>query len=217
MHHLTVKNIYPCAGQPRLTATDQVRIDADFVPAEPYDVRMRLPDLLNRATNWQAAADSMPLKSSNWPILSDTRRIQVAADLFYEFVTIHPFRGGNGRVGRAFLNLLLYEMEILQPPEQIFSAMARRRGVYMDVLRRADAGDFEPLHGFVIRSVLEVRFELLLESLLEVEGVRRMLSRDLYQFLILDKRNYLGDASYQKRLARLWPRLRKIVDQLASR
>jgi len=143
LHHLTIKGIYPCAGNFRDTATDRVEIDASFTPAEPYEIRIQLPDLLTRARNWQVAGDTNDLG----------RNITLATDLFYDLIVLHPFRGGNGRVSRAFLHLLLYDMNVLQPPEQIFSYMARRRFDYFQVLRRADSGDRNPFYSYVRRGV----------------------------------------------------------------
>jgi fido (protein-threonine AMPylation protein) len=65
----------------------------------------------------------------------------VMASLFHhEFVAIHPFDDGNGRMTRLFTNLVL--MRYGYPPIVV---KQQDRNNYYAVLRRADAGEYEPI------------------------------------------------------------------------
>lgn len=64
------------------------------------------------------------------------------------FERIHPFRDGNGRVGRLILNLLLVRHGV--PPAILYQ---RDRAKYLRALRRADEGENGPLGEVVARSV----------------------------------------------------------------
>ena len=65
----------------------------------------------------------------------------VVASLFHhEFVSIHPFDDGNGRMARLLMNLILMQHEL--PPLVV---KQNDRTNYYQVLSQADAGEYEPL------------------------------------------------------------------------
>jgi hypothetical protein len=82
------------------------------------------------------------------------------ARLHNGFERIHPFRNGNGRVGRLVLNLLLVRQGY--PP-----AVIRKRGreAYLAAMRRADRDDFRPLAELLARAVKESLDRFLLPNL----------------------------------------------------
>jgi Fic family protein len=77
-----------------------------------------------------------------------------------EFERIHPFRDGNGRVGRLVLNLLLVRLGFA--PAII---RKRDRGTYLKSLRRSDAGDHGPLAELLARAVKDSLDRFLLPNL----------------------------------------------------
>jgi Fic family protein len=77
--------------------------------------------------------------------------------LHYQFEAIHPFRDGNGRVGRLLVALLLVSSGRLREPLLYLSAhFERHRDAYMDLLLRvSQTGDWTAWLDFCLRGVLE--------------------------------------------------------------
>ncbi|MDB6080033.1 MAG: ibpA, partial [Akkermansiaceae bacterium] len=74
--------------------------------------------------------------------------IQLAAKLHHDFVLIHPFDDGNGRVARMLVNYLL--LRDGYPPLVV---PTERKSDYLTALRLADAGDLTPLADFLAEEV----------------------------------------------------------------
>ncbi len=95
----------------------------------------------------------------------------VIASLFHhEFVAIHPFDDGNGRVTRLLTNLILMRYQF--PPVVV---KQEDRGNYYQVLSQADAGEYEPLvtyFGNLLKRSLTIYLKGAKgESLVEAEDV----------------------------------------------
>jgi Fic family protein len=75
----------------------------------------------------------------------------------YQFEAIHPFRDGNGRVGRLLIPLLLCAHDRLSDPLLYMSAFFERyRRQYMDLLLRVSThGAWEQWIAFFLRGVAE--------------------------------------------------------------
>lgn len=75
----------------------------------------------------------------------------------YQFEAIHPFRDGNGRVGRLLIPLLMVEQERLEAPILYLSAFfERNRETYFDLLLRiSQHGDWIRWIEFFLRGVSE--------------------------------------------------------------
>ena len=115
---------------------------AVFVPPPPADVAGLLGDLeaFLRADSPQAP-----------PLV----RIGLA---HAQFETIHPFRDGNGRIGRLLITLLLCRDRILTKPVLYLSwFFMRHRAEYYDRLQGVrDRGDWEGWIAFFLRAVAVV-------------------------------------------------------------
>jgi Fic family protein len=89
--------------------------------------------------------------------------------IHYQFETIHPFRDGNGRVGRLLIPLLLISHGRLREPLLCMSGyFERHREVYTDhMLRVSQLGDWRTWIEFFLRGVVEsARESVQLASLL---------------------------------------------------
>lgn len=77
--------------------------------------------------------------------------------LHYQFEAIHPFRDGNGRVGRLMIPLLLRERNILTKPLLYLSAyLEQHRTRYMDLmLAVSQRGEWERWIEFFLHGVAE--------------------------------------------------------------
>jgi hypothetical protein len=84
------------------------------------------------------------------------------AEIHARFEQIHPFRDGNGRVGRLATNLLLVRHGF--PPAIVYK---RDRTRYLSALKRADRGDAGPLAEIFARAVTNGIHRFLLPGLAE--------------------------------------------------
>jgi len=88
------------------------------------------------------------------------------AMLHYQFETIHPYRDGNGRVGRLLILLFLCAKLVLSRPLLYLSAyFERNRQAYYDHLfRLSETGEWEPWLHFFLQGVIEESDDLLARS-----------------------------------------------------
>ncbi len=91
---------------------------------------------------------------------ADEHPIVRLARVHADFERIHPFRDGNGRVGRLVLNLLLVRLGYAP-------AIVRKadRSRYLKALAKADAGDYAPLGELLARAVKDSLDRFLLPNL----------------------------------------------------
>ncbi|MCP4422846.1 MAG: Fic family protein, partial [Chloroflexi bacterium] len=69
----------------------------------------------------------------------DLHPLILAATFHYQFVTIHPFDDGNGRMARLLMNLIFMQMGF--PPVIV---RTEEKNNYLFALEQADEGDLEP-------------------------------------------------------------------------
>jgi cell filamentation protein, protein adenylyltransferase len=113
---------------------------------EPFTGGMKpptWPDVPAAVSDWVERVNE-----SAWVGSSERHAIEDFADLHAAFERIHPFRDGNGRVGRLLLNLLLVRHGY--PPAVIYK---RDRDRYLNALQRADSGDCGALGELLARSI----------------------------------------------------------------
>jgi Fic family protein len=114
--------------------------DARFVPPPVAEMREALD-----------AFEKFLRAPSDRPFLIDL------ALLHYQFEAIHPFRDGNGRVGRLLIPLLLCERNILTKPLLYLSAyLEQHRLQYMDLmLSVSQRGEWERWIEFFLNGIAE--------------------------------------------------------------
>lgn len=112
--------------------------DASYVPPPPE----RLADCLDEFERYLRGSHSLP------PL------VEIAC-LHYQFEAIHPFRDGNGRVGRLLVALLLVEWGLLPGPLLDFSAYIeqRRQEYYARLLAVSTHGDWVGIIRFFLEAV----------------------------------------------------------------
>lgn len=125
----TRKQIIP--GEYKTTPNNVITATGElFEFAPPSDVPSRMQALIQ----WLEQS----LSTENPPILP------LIAKLHHEFVLIHPFDDGNGRVARMLVNYVL--MRQGHPP---IIVPTERKKDYLAALRLADAGDITELEDFL--------------------------------------------------------------------
>lgn len=89
------------------------------------------------------------------------------AMIHYQFETLHPFRDGNGRVGRLLIPLLMCSWGRLEAPILYVSAFfERHREAYVDLLLRvSQRGDWISWIDFFLRGVAESATEATEQSM----------------------------------------------------
>ncbi len=111
--------------------------DAIYVPPPPLEMKQGLADL------------ERFLHDRTLPPLVQ------AALVHYQFEAIHPFRDGNGRVGRLLVSVFLCERGLLPQPLLYLSAyFERTRADYYDLLLRVSThGDWDPWVRYFLEGV----------------------------------------------------------------
>ena len=113
--------------------------DARYVPISPE----KLPDAMNGWENFIHAE-------------TPDKLVQLAL-LHAEFEALHPFLDGNGRLGRMFVPLYLFSIEVLQSPMFYISAFleARRDEYYERLLSVSRDGDWTGWCVFFLTALIE--------------------------------------------------------------
>jgi Fic family protein len=141
IHQIIMRDIIDDAGRYR---SGDVRIFAsDHRPPPAYEVPFLIGKMLDRFN--QNPDELLP--------------IELAACLHHDFVHIHPFTDGNGRVARLLMNVVLlrfgYPMTTIRRVD---------RKSYYDCLQRADKGNLVPFVNF-IASAVEQTLDLYLRGI----------------------------------------------------
>jgi len=79
---------------------------------------------------------------------------EAAARLHHRLVLIHPFPNGNGRHARLWCDLLLRQngRPMFSWSSEELDRAGENRRTYIEALRKADVGDFEPLLDLLLRN-----------------------------------------------------------------
>lgn len=112
--------------------------EARFVPMPPAKISWALRELLDYVQS-----------GGNYPDLMDIALIH------YQFETIHPFRDGNGRVGRLLIMLILYKWEKLPGPYLYPSAYfnTKKDDYYERLLRVNRDGEWREWIEFFLNAI----------------------------------------------------------------
>lgn len=130
LHRLLMNGVIGTAGQYRQFDL-QVK-GAGFTPPPFYMIPDEMKELIAFINSNQ----------------NELRPIELASYAHYYLAWIHPFEDGNGRIARLLLNLILVRYGY---PFAVIKNVERKK--YLESLRQADLGEFEPFLNYVARCV----------------------------------------------------------------
>lgn len=144
---------------------------SEHKPPEPFEVPSKMRELF----------DWISENKDNDPLI-------VGAIAHHEMVKIHPFKDGNGRTARLFLNLIL-----LKKGYPICNIRRDERPDYYNALSLADDGEYEPIIEVVTKNCTALFGEYLRikdESNRLKDWAKRIGARDTQQRLAKSKAEY---------------------------
>jgi fido (protein-threonine AMPylation protein) len=144
-------NVFPPEGATPREGPGGFR-ECDIEPLRPGLIPPPWTDVMPRLSSWLEGIANGPPEGSHF--------LEYLADLHAEFERIHPFRDGNGRVGRLVINLILVRNGA--PPAILDK---RGRAKYLSALARADSGDPGPLAEVLARTARDSVERFLLPAL----------------------------------------------------
>jgi cell filamentation protein len=135
IHQTAFGALYDWAGKWRTT---QVAV-GQLVPPEPNQIVQLMYQFI----------DNLNHKIT----LATTSNDHIACLTFahYEFVRIHPFTNGNGRTGRILMNIIA--LKFGYQPLELYHREGEDRRIYIDAMKSADNGNFEPLNSLIIKEL----------------------------------------------------------------
>jgi Fic family protein len=119
-----------------------------------YPSHLKVPELMNDFIRWLSNE-----ATNNHPV-------DFASEAHLRFVTIHPFRDGNGRVGRLLLNLLLVRAGY---PIAVFTVS--KRAQYIAALESAQSGNGRSALDELVRDAVAHSLRDTLETALSSEAI----------------------------------------------
>lgn len=136
-HRVWLGNIYSWAGQTRT------------VDMSKPNIRFASPVQIPRLT--QVFEERYISRFAELPRMSDEALVTFLAEMHVEFILIHPFREGNGRISRLLLDVMAAKAGA-QPLD--YSLWERHKDFYFKAIQAGRDGDYQYV-GQLIRDVLE--------------------------------------------------------------
>lgn len=155
----------------------------------------RQGDPIDRARFIPPSPLILPQKLEEWEAYLQTEDedpILQTAIAHAQFEILHPFKDGNGRIGRMLIPLLLYKRGALSSPMFYLSEyFEARRDVYYDhLLTITDAGDWQGWVEFFVAAVV-AQAEA---NLAKVRLIRDLYERMRREFVEVTHSQYAGNA-----------------------
>ncbi len=149
LHEILLKDVRGAKGMPGEFRKEQNWIGSSGCPIEQASYVPPPPEQMSTALDVFEKFVNSTLY--NWPILV------WLAMVHYQFEAIHPFRDGNGRIGRLLIILLLCAKGVLDKPLLYLSAyFERNRNEYYErLLRVSTHGQWAEWILFFLRGVIE--------------------------------------------------------------
>lgn len=136
-HHAWLGNLYSWAGQFR--TVDMSKLDISF--ASPLQLERLSENFESQyLTHFNELAD-----------MSDDKLVEFLAEVHVEFILIHPFREGNGRISRLLLDVIAVKAGA-QPLD--YTLWDQHKDFYFKSIQAGRDGDYQYIQRLV-RDVLE--------------------------------------------------------------
>ncbi|MEK6928031.1 MAG: Fic family protein [Nanoarchaeota archaeon] len=129
-------------------SSDEI-LEAKFVPASPETTPALIDNLIDYINNSERSTNLIK-----------------AGIMHYQFETVHPFRDGNGRIGRLLISLFLCKTKTLSQPLLYLSAyFDKHKPTYDEKLFNASSkGDIEGWLKFFLKAIKVQSDEVLLRT-----------------------------------------------------
>jgi Fic family protein len=150
---------------------------------EPNSVRLQNGEMFHYASPEETPAKMNELMAWLRKVSEEKKLhpVQIAAQLHYDFVRIHPFDDSNGRTSRLLMNYVLLRNDY--PP--VIIKTADKKG-YLNALNKADVGDLKAFVEYVAKQLiwsLEINLKAARGESIEEED-------DLYKEIDVWKRGF---------------------------
>lgn len=136
LHKIAFGELYDWAGQWR-------KVDVMVGKLEPPSFQ-KFPNIMYQF-----------LDNLHWLISTAENRIDIVDSLIfahYEFVKIHPFNNGNGRIARLLLNLVA--MKFGFKSIDLYHREGDSRKIYISALQNADDGNYQKLYELIDENLI---------------------------------------------------------------
>ena len=206
--------------------------------------RQRSPGRYRRIPNWigpagcsieeakfvPVGADKLPDAMSNWEKYMHRdhpdRLVQLAI-LHAEFEAIHPFRDGNGRMGRMLVPLFMWQKGLIRRPAFYISAYfeAHREAYYEGLLSISRDDDWTGWCRFFLEAVRRqaeddlARTEAILALHEDIKTRLPKVTRTRYAIQVMDRffeRPVFSSATFADRIGASPPTARRILGRLCE-
>lgn len=135
IHSIAFTELYNWAGKWRTT---EVSV-GQLIPPAPAQVLQLMYQFI----------DNLNYKINNSTTAAE--HLETLTFAHYEFVRIHPFNNGNGRTGRIVMNLVA--LKLGYRPLELYHREGNSRKIYIDAMKWADKGNFEPLTALISKEM----------------------------------------------------------------
>jgi Fic family protein len=151
LHTLILKERYQVDAQTAEGQPTRKWVEVGQYKTQPNHVITATGETFRFAEPFEVAAKMEKLvQETNAECDTPEAALLLAAKLHYQFVLIHPFDDGNGRMARILMNLVL--MRCGFPPAII---KTQEKEAYFSALRQADGGQFEVFAEYIAERVAE--------------------------------------------------------------
>ena len=136
IHRVAFSELYDWAGKWRTTQV----VVGQLIPPDPTQVLQLMYQFI----------DNLNYKINH--ATTSREHLETLTFAHYEFIRVHPFNNGNGRTGRIVMNLVA--LKFGYRPLELYHREGDSRKIYIDSMKSADKGNFEPLTTLIRKEMI---------------------------------------------------------------